>query len=416
MRCISNKLKGSRNFYPMIKSHVVRFLTADEVSIFSISGTLIFCSLLIFFREIKFFVEPRIWAEEGSIYIQSFIDNGFESFFFPHLGYYSFLNKLIINFGLQIGGIKNIAFVTTYSSFIWMLIVILMPFWIKSRYWELNYQKLALITFSLIISPGEIWLNTINLQFFCTLACIYLILSEPEKLSLSNYFLASFIFVISMLTGITSVILIPFFFRRMRNGSESERFKIWFYLAFLALLIQLAAFFFCINYQHENRFSISNVVNLPLSFLGFFRFPGTLDFLPRAISSIFSVFFFLGVMSVIRKSKKNLLLVYLAIWIAFVFSVSSLSMNGGGRYVYVVGMVTIMLLLNSLGDHTTKKLSACLLCFICFKSVDYFYGSAIYPYDWKTYSSEVLRLDGRPGFIEVFPQNGSDKKWGIWLK
>lgn len=79
-------------------------------------------------------------------------------------------------------------------------------------------------------------------------------------------------------------------------------------------------------------------------------------------------------------------------------------------------MITITFLLRTWGNTATKKLSAYLLLFVCFKSIDYFYDSAIYPPDWKTYSSEVIRLDGQPGFIEVFPQNGSGEKWGFWVK
>lgn len=400
----------------MIRNHFGRLLSEDEVSTTFVLGALILCVVLIFFRETHFITEPRIWAEEGSIYIQSYIDNGFESILFPHLGYYSFLNKLIISFGLKFGGVGNIAYITTYSSLIWMIVVIFMPFWVKSQHWELNYQKLGLLIFSLIISPGELWLNTINLQFFCTLACIYLILCEPERLGKLGYFLASTIFIVSLLTGITSVILIPFFLWKMKVNGKSTRFKIWTCLALLALLIQLISFSFNFLYHHENRFSISNVVNLPLTVLSFFRFPGTLDFLPRAINSTASVFFFIGVLLVIKKSGENKFLVYLAIWIAIVFSVASLSMSGGGRYVYAVGMITIIFLLKAWRNTATRKLSAYLLFFVCLKTIDYFYDSATYPSDWKTYSSEIIRLDGRPGFIEVFPQNGFGEKWGFWVK
>ena len=53
--------------------------------------------LLIIIREPAYLTDPRIWAEEGSIYIQSYLDNGaVESLLMPHLGYYSFFNNFAI--------------------------------------------------------------------------------------------------------------------------------------------------------------------------------------------------------------------------------------------------------------------------------------------------------------------------------
>lgn len=96
----------------------------------------VFC-LLVFFRDPAFFINPRIWAEEGSIYIQSYLDSGpIISFFSPHLGYYSFFNNIAVGLSMSALGLEFVAAGTTTFSLVIMSLALLSPLVLPSHYWN----------------------------------------------------------------------------------------------------------------------------------------------------------------------------------------------------------------------------------------------------------------------------------------
>lgn len=139
--------------------------------------------LLIIIREPAYLYAPRIWAEEGSIYIQSYLDHGaLGSLFTPQLGYYSLFNNFAIALSLAVLDIQWVAYGTTYLSLTFALICTLAPFYLTSALWDSSVKKYLIVASSVVISTPEIWLNTINVQFYLGLFCCYLLLCDLQKM------------------------------------------------------------------------------------------------------------------------------------------------------------------------------------------------------------------------------------------
>ena len=103
---------------------------------------ILFVLILSYFREPLFFLEPRIWAEEGSTHFQSIFQYGlFGSLFKPHIGYFSFFNNYVSSLGLGIFGLDRVAYVTTYVSFLFIISVVITPFILPSKYWDSRVNK-----------------------------------------------------------------------------------------------------------------------------------------------------------------------------------------------------------------------------------------------------------------------------------
>ena len=81
---------------------------------------------LILSRDIRFLTAPRIWAEEGTVYIQSFLKLPFyESLFSPHLGYYSFFNNYTAGISSALLPLNLVPWGTTLWSLLNALLCIL---------------------------------------------------------------------------------------------------------------------------------------------------------------------------------------------------------------------------------------------------------------------------------------------------
>lgn len=108
--------------------------------------------LLALLREPLFFLEPRIWAEEGTVHITSIFSSGiWTSLITPHLGYYSLFNNYVTAIGLGLFGLSGVAYVTTLFSLAIILMTVFAPMVLESKYWDTSAQKGVLIFFILLI-------------------------------------------------------------------------------------------------------------------------------------------------------------------------------------------------------------------------------------------------------------------------
>jgi hypothetical protein len=137
---------------------------------------------LVYFRDSRYFTAPRLWAEEGTVYLQSALEMGsWRSLFVPHLGYYSLFNNLVA-FVASRAGLEHAAAITTYSSLIIFVATASLPFLLPSKYWDSTWKKVLLTIFLLVMPTGEIWLNTINCQFFFAYGTFLILNSDVEPL------------------------------------------------------------------------------------------------------------------------------------------------------------------------------------------------------------------------------------------
>lgn len=174
---------------------------------------LIVLGLLIYFREPGFFLSPRIWAEEGALYFQYAYQHSWsESLFASQLGYYSLFANLSAVIAAKLIELEYVARFFLIAS----LSVQLIPFGIillsTSDIWKNNWSKvlgMSIVLFTLM--SGEIWLNTINSQFYFALVTFLILLDDENTLTFVKKWVYRLLLALSGLTGILSVFLLPVF-------------------------------------------------------------------------------------------------------------------------------------------------------------------------------------------------------------
>lgn len=173
---------------------------------------LIVLGFLIFFREPGLFLDPRLWAEEGSLYFQyAYHHPWYESLFIPHLGYYSLFTNLASVIAAKLINLEWVAYFLMLASLFVQLIPFGIIWWSKSSVWDKSWKKgigMAIVLLTLL--SGEVWLNTINSQFYLSLVT-FLILLEDFPLSTLKKWTYRALLLVSGLTGMLSVFLLPVF-------------------------------------------------------------------------------------------------------------------------------------------------------------------------------------------------------------
>lgn len=378
--------------------------------------------LLILVREPAFLISPRIWAEEGSIYIQSYIDMGFlSSILQPHLGYYSLFSNLTSSLSATILGLEWSAYGTTYLSLAVNLVCITAPLYLPSSYWKTKLTQALLVFSALLVSSAEIWLNSINVHFYLGLYGCYLLLSDFGSMTAkSRYFHNAFI-LLGSLTSVTTVILLPFFLVRAflkhkkRQKILSLQYAVTSSIIFCGLVVQLSAFVSSFA-ETGNRLSMYQLQHLPEGFLrtSIYLVQGN-SFTVTAIFGVLAILF--GTWSILR-TRRGLFIAILAFYVSLVFSVLSIDMVGGGRYGFIPSMLMLLYFINSvkIDDklYSTLILAICPL-FLIYKMNFYFDTELFYDLDWISFAEEYSNaIANKSTYVRVFPHwEGTD--WRILL-
>lgn len=381
----------------------------------SILTIIAFAIAISFLREPLYFLEPRVWAEEGVIYFQSVFSNGYtQSLILPHLGYYSFFNNYVASLSLFLLGLDRVAFATTYSSFFVIILTVFAPFILDSRYWDTLAKKILIFFFSLLIGPAEIWLNTINSQFYFGLFSCLLLLSESRNMSFLRGFYVLLMLVNASFTGITSVILFPFFLFKLillKRNKLSEGISKFDYVItlviFLGLVTQLYAFYLYSESATSNRLNLANIVEVPFGIIRTFSlnfgFYGILGYLVVCVILLISCY--LGLKSRNRISSSIVLL--LACYVGICFTVLSLDMRGGGRYGYVPGVLFFIFLLQlRFETQSLKYLKHFFVSALLFHSAVTFSDTKnFYNRDWIRFSLDNVYVAANGNLqLMLFPQ------------
>lgn len=151
-------------------------------------------------------LEGRFWGEEGTIYFLDALVHGLYSFGNAHLGYYSLWNK-IAAYAATFVPLENSPLVTVYFAFLIQYAIILIAW--KSDIFQTVFQKLAAIAVMFLAFPSnELWMNTINSQFYFALGTAIILASGTA--SFQPLARRSFL-LMAGLTGAVSLFLVPFF-------------------------------------------------------------------------------------------------------------------------------------------------------------------------------------------------------------
>ena len=173
-------------------------------------------------KSFYFFTYPRIWAEEGTVYFTSAVENGFKSIFLYQQGYYS----IIPNVTLYVASLFNYSYIPYFTisiSFIfWMIMFIIIN--------NINHESIKnnlilknsifIVVFFIINYYQEIFLNTINLQFITGIIIFFLSLYDINKLSKNQYRLVLILICICILNGNLYLPFIPLLFYKLYNAKK----------------------------------------------------------------------------------------------------------------------------------------------------------------------------------------------------
>jgi len=159
-----------------------------------------------------FFLEPRIWAEEGTVYMAYAYNHSFwQALVAPHQGYYGLFPNLATILALAFG-VEHAPTVTTWLSFGAQLLPIAIIAWSNGSIWRVWYRRLlGVLVVLFAASSGEVWLNTINAQFYFNIAVFLLLLEDSRTFVKWRRWLYAFILAFSALTGAVSCFMLPMY-------------------------------------------------------------------------------------------------------------------------------------------------------------------------------------------------------------
>ncbi|MDX1491937.1 MAG: hypothetical protein R3332_11675 [Pseudohongiellaceae bacterium] len=380
-------------------------------ALFLIAGAAL---LLVIAREPKFLLEPRIWGEEGTIYIQQFLSNGWLSgLFSPALGYYSLVANFSAVFSVALVGLQWAAFVTTAISLTLYLICILAPLFLRSVYWSGLGARATLIAFTIIVSSPEIWLNTINVHFYLGLFACYVLLSDTEQLSPRLFIFVSLVLAVGALTSGTTVILAPLFIAKFLYAKRQgwceravQRNFLQAVILSLGLGIQVLAKIFSVD-DELPRLSIDYFQYLPLGLMRTFFYGFSEN--PNTISMVFSVLTAVAACSAFVVLKRARAVLLLALYVGVVYTLLSLGMMGGGRYAFIPTVLLVLYGVNLFANLpwplARYTLVAAGAAFFIYRTPLYFDTQRFYQDDWLSFSEEYARaLESGESEVRVFPQ------------
>jgi hypothetical protein len=172
--------------------------------------------LVIFLREPLFFLEPRLWAEEGTRYYSYAYHYSqgrlwYKGLLNVQLGYFSLWPNVASTIAANLIPIEQVPLVTTLMAFLIQLIPLGLIIWSNADFWASPLRKsVGVLIYLLTPVSAGIWLNTINSQFYLAFVTI-LILLEPAENHLPRKWVYRFLLVVGGLTGPLSSLLVPMY-------------------------------------------------------------------------------------------------------------------------------------------------------------------------------------------------------------
>jgi len=270
---------------------------------------------LVYLRAPNLLIHPRLWAEEGSVFLQYAYQYPWHiTILSPHQGYYSFLTNFVSLFA-RVVPLQYAPFITTYTALVIQMIPYVIILWGKSCLWN-NPMRKIIGCMIVLLSPaatGEVWLNTTNVHFhLCVIS--FLILLEPvDNISRVRRTLYRVLLLIGGLTSVPSVFLLPLFVISALQERKRERLM-QAGLLFLCLFLQIIA----LTSELKSERLHSGMPLLDFGYLKEFvraylrygiKSPLGWDPLPNFMAMIlFAATFFIGVLNDIFTQNKKLFL------------------------------------------------------------------------------------------------------------
>jgi hypothetical protein len=187
--------------------------------------------LLTAIRDPWLLLHGRIWAEEGTVYLRSaWSGSYFAAITAPHLGYYALWPNAIALIAARWLPLQFAALFMVWCAF---SVQILAGYLIVQceAFSAARTKALALAVLLMTAPSYEVWLNTINSQFYLAVCTSLVLISEPGRAWVQR----SVVLAVAGLTGPLTTILTPLFLLRALTR------KSWIAYFQAALLTTLAA-------------------------------------------------------------------------------------------------------------------------------------------------------------------------------
>ncbi len=428
----------------------------EKVNSLPLEYPVIIIPALIILTRVPYLLQhPRIWAEEGSVYLAGAFANGFSSLFdayyFGYLNFYANLASYISTFVPLI----HVPYVTMGSAFVVQIIPFVVVATGKSVLWHDRFSKAFVSLILLYALPNaEIWLCSASSQFFLGLITFLILLEPVTELSQVKKWFSRFILFTGGLSGVMSIYMVPLYAFKTWRGKQKERF-IQTTVLTAAFITQGAIFLNnAANSSAQGRFSgISftefaflhwnnnvilpllgtNITNIHAAFLTglkegggtVFHFTGAVIFI-----SLLAVYIFFS--RYIYKNSdhipvsQNIKTAYEDIHVIFIAAIIVLSAGiyipmqppkwimiyafPGQRYYYVSNVIFILfmtgpILIYGIKNHIISLLSIILLLSSLTVGIKDYYAKAIYEREWPVWEEEVKKWknDENKTVINIWP-------------
>ena len=183
---------------------------SETVSTGQKAALLLLYSLLVALRDPWLLLHGRLWAEEGTVYLRSAWSSGVSATLFsPHLGYYALWPNFCSLLAAHVFPLQYAALVDTWCSFFiqvfagWLLLQC-------EAFSGIRIKSFALLVLLLAAPSRQVWLNSINSQFYLVVCAVIVFLSRSDRRQL----LRNFTLAVAGMTGPVTTFLTPFFLLR----------------------------------------------------------------------------------------------------------------------------------------------------------------------------------------------------------
>jgi hypothetical protein len=196
--------------------------------------------LVMYLRDPAFFHEPRFWAEEGTRYFAYAYSQPWHAMLgYNFRGFFSLFNKVSALLAVYLVDLPNAPLVTTLLAFVVQTIPLALILWAESSPWDTLKGKVmgvAIVLFTPV--TGEIWLNTVNSQFYLALVT-FLILIEDSRIT--SRFTGGVHMVLLLLAGLTGVVscFLTLLYAVKAWKERTRRSAIYFSLLVACSVVQL---------------------------------------------------------------------------------------------------------------------------------------------------------------------------------
>jgi hypothetical protein len=336
--------------------------------------------VLVFFRAPMLLLEPRLWAEEASLFLRYAYTHSFlESVTFipQNLGYILFVINLPTAIAAHVFPLAYAPAVTTYFSLSILLVLFALILWGHSSVWE-TIGKKTLACLIILFAPSstaEVWLNSTNAQVYCGLIAACLLLEDLRAISACRRWTYRVLLGFCGLSGVYTIFFGGMFLIKAWLEKSREAL-IHVGIVACATLVQVTVFLYAYfsNTLNTKRLASLNLGKaVPGLFLHQFVLPVFGSQGERRLSTTVSVLvptsrdflvssvpWLTGILAVgylcvllytiLPRTHQHSQMLFLGCYVCTAVGTTIFSLHGvpGGRYAVVSGVLLLFMLLNNL--------------------------------------------------------------------